>query len=59
MQKGRKSGMWIFLQNCHIDLGWFKQYEKMIDELNFKTHVKFRFFISTIPVDKFPLNWIQ
>jgi hypothetical protein len=42
-----------------MDLGWFKLYEKMIDDLDFKTHEDFRLFLSTIKVDKFPLNWIQ
>ena len=38
-----------------MDLNWFKRYEKFISELDFKTHKDFRLFLSTVPVDKFPL----
>ena len=60
IEEGLKNGNWVFLANCHLMLSWMPTLEKMIEALiEGSPHPKFRLWLSSSPVDSFPIAILQ
>lgn len=62
LNKGRNSGQWIYLQNCHLSISWMPALESYVRDLtlgNFKVHPDFRLFLSSMPSKNFPVSILQ
>jgi len=51
-------GMWLLLQNCHLLAAWLPELEKELEQLS-KPHPDFRLWITTDPIDSFPIGILQ
>ncbi|XP_028292993.1 dynein heavy chain 10, axonemal [Gouania willdenowi] len=58
LEKAWSRGHWLMLQNCHLMLKWLKDLEKVLDLIT-KPHPKFRLWITTDPVNDFPVGILQ
>merc|ERR1711871_307261 len=61
IEDGLKNGTWVFLANCHLMLSWMPTLEKMIEAFVESNTVnpKFRLWLSSSPVDSFPIAILQ
>jgi dynein heavy chain len=60
IEEGVKNGTWVFLANCHLMLSWMPTLEKMIESIVEGTpNPKFRLWLSSSPVDSFPISILQ
>lgn len=62
IEKGRLTGQWIFLQNCHLATSWMPQMETIIRSMamgEVKIHPDFRLFLSSMPAVTFPISVLQ
>lgn len=60
--KGRNTGQWIYLQNCHLATSWMPRMEAIVRDMtlgNMKIHPDFRLFLSSMPVKTFPVSVLQ
>ena len=58
--EGTKNGDWILLENLHLVTDWLLLLEKLIQKLNPETtHPNFRLWMSSMPVDYFPVSFLQ
>ena len=62
IQKGKSSGKWVLLQNCHLAQTWMPALEKIvednlqpIEEIN----INFRLFLTSMPASYFPPSVLQ
>ncbi|XP_013789011.2 dynein heavy chain 6, axonemal-like [Limulus polyphemus] len=58
----RKTGDWVFLQNCHLAASWMFYMEVIIKQLaegSQKVHRNFRLFLSSMPTKTFPVSVLQ
>eukprot|EP00920_Eleutheroschizon_duboscqi_P033547 GHVT01080713.1.p1 GENE.GHVT01080713.1~~GHVT01080713.1.p1 ORF type:complete len:1048 (-),score=57.55 GHVT01080713.1:3339-6482(-) len=55
---GAQAGHWIVLQNCHLLTSWLPSLEKLLEGLN-KPHPDFRLWLTTQPVDAFPIGILR
>jgi dynein heavy chain len=55
---GYQRGHWVVLQNCHLLTSWLKSLEKIL-EGHTKPHKDFRLWLTTLPLDVFPLGILQ
>ncbi|XP_061673976.1 dynein axonemal heavy chain 10-like [Syngnathoides biaculeatus] len=51
-------GQWLMLQNCHLLVKWLKDLEKCIERVT-KPHPGFRLWLTTNPIDDFPIGILQ
>ncbi|XP_051888343.1 dynein axonemal heavy chain 10 [Pristis pectinata] len=51
-------GQWLMLQNCHLLVRWLKELEKAL-ELIQKPHPDFRLWLTTDPIQDFPIGILQ
>ncbi|XP_057687718.1 dynein axonemal heavy chain 10-like isoform X2 [Corythoichthys intestinalis] len=51
-------GQWLMLQNCHLLVKWLKELEKCIERIT-KPHPNFRLWLTTNPIDDFPIGILQ
>lgn len=51
-------GQWLMLQNCHLLVRWLKELEKAL-ELIHKPHPDFRLWLTTDPIQDFPIGILQ
>ncbi|XP_072908128.1 dynein axonemal heavy chain 10 [Hemitrygon akajei] len=51
-------GQWLMLQNCHLLVKWLKELEKAL-ELIHKPHPDFRLWLTTDPIQDFPIGILQ
>jgi dynein heavy chain len=62
IEKGKKLGHWVLLQNCHLFKSWMPSLEvlseKMRDESD-KVHPDFRLIMTSMPADYFPAAILQ
>lgn len=62
LNKGRNTGQWIYLQNCHLATSWMPRLEAIVRDMtlgNVKIHPDFRLFLSSMPVKTFPVSVLQ
>ncbi|XP_077994098.1 dynein axonemal heavy chain 6-like [Glandiceps talaboti] len=60
--EARKSGDWVFLQNCHLAASWMLSMENIIkgmSEPGAEIHDEFRLFLSSMPTKFFPVTVLQ
>merc|ERR1719379_979898 len=55
---GYQRGHWVVLQNCHLLTSWLKTLEKIL-EGHTKPHKDYRLWLTTLPLDTFPLGILQ
>nr|XP_061842332.1 dynein axonemal heavy chain 10-like isoform X1 [Nerophis lumbriciformis] len=51
-------GQWLMLQNCHLLVKWLKDLEKCLEMIT-KPHPNFRLWVTTNPIDNFPIGILQ
>eukprot|EP00760_Papus_ankaliazontas_P005952 PhM_4_TR1281/c1_g1_i2/m.7199/K10408/DNAH; dynein heavy chain, axonemal len=56
-----KSGMWVYLQNCHVYASWMPTLERILEELSTQkdVHVDYRLWLTTMPEKAFPVPILQ
>lgn len=62
LNKGRNTGQWVYLQNCHLATSWMPRLEGIVRDMtlgNVKIHPDFRLFLSSMPVKTFPVSVLQ
>lgn len=61
IEKARKLGQWIFLQNCHLSGTWMKRLEVIVRDIcnSATSHENFRLFLSMIPSEFLPISILQ
>lgn len=55
---GAKRGLWIMLQNCDLLKDWLKDLESLIENLH-NPKQEFRLWLTTSPIDEFPIGLLQ
>ena len=51
-------GQWLMLQNCHLLVKWLRDLEKQLEKLT-KPHPDFRLWLTTEPIQSFPIGILQ
>ncbi|KAL0118616.1 hypothetical protein PUN28_009352 [Cardiocondyla obscurior] len=60
LEKTRKEGGWIFLQNCHYAASWIPRLERICENLNLPdTSLDFRLWLSSYSTPDFPIGILQ
>mgnify|MGYP003961386239 CR=1 FL=1 len=55
---GFETGSWVMLQNCHLGLKFLEKVEEMIIQTE-DIHKDFRLWITSEPIDRFPIGLLQ
>lgn len=55
---GAKRGIWVMLQNCDLLQDWLKDLENIIEGLT-NPKPEFRLWLTTSPIDEFPIGLLQ
>jgi dynein heavy chain len=58
IETGYQRGHWVILQNCHLLQSWLKTLEKILEGLT-RPHKDFRLWLTTLPIDAFPMGILQ
>nr|CEL77298.1 TPA: dynein-1-alpha heavy chain, flagellar inner arm I1 complex, putative [Toxoplasma gondii VEG] len=58
IEKGCQRGCWVLLQNCHLLASWLKSLAKLLEGIQ-KPHKDFRLWLTTQPIDDFPMSILQ
>merc|ERR1719431_491568 len=58
LETAKTRGNWLMLQNCHLLVKWLKDLEKALGNLG-KPHPDFRLWLTTDPIDDFPIGILQ
>jgi dynein heavy chain len=62
IERGRKNGEWVLLQNCHLSVSFMPTLEKIISEFSSKTAIikaPFRLWLTSMPSKDFPIPILQ
>jgi len=62
IERGRKSGDWVLLQNCHLAISFLPELERIISEFHSQTsvlHPDFRLWLTSMPEKRFPIPILQ
>lgn len=55
---GAKRGLWVMLQNCDLLKDWLKELENIIENIH-NPKPDFRIWLTTSPIDEFPIGLLQ
>ncbi|KAF7665535.1 hypothetical protein LDENG_00140280 [Lucifuga dentata] len=58
LEKAVSRGYWLMLQNCHLLVKWLKELEKSLERIT-KPHPNFRLWLTTDPIQDFPIGILQ
>ncbi|CAF1405518.1 unnamed protein product, partial [Adineta steineri] len=58
LHTAQHQGTWLLLQNCHLLLPFLNELEKEL-EISTKPHPDFRLWMTTEPIEKFPIGLLQ
>lgn len=58
LERSATRGQWLMLQNCHLLVKWLKELEKSLERIT-KPHPHFRLWLTTNPIDDFPIGILQ
>ena len=60
MERGKREGSWVVLQNCHLAPSWMTAFEKFFEESDpTKMNSSYRLFCTTYPTPIFPVAILQ
>ena len=62
VNKGKQSGDWALLQNCHLAKSWMQDLENLVNDLqegSDPVHPDFRLFLTSMPATYFPVPVLQ
>lgn len=61
IEKGKKEGNWVLLQNCHLFRSWMLELERIVNNFADESHINenFRLFLTSMPVKYFPVSILQ
>jgi len=60
LDEGQQSGMWIYLQNCHLYNSWMPELERRVDEVTVdNVHKDYRLWLTSMPTKVFPVAILQ
>lgn len=62
IEKSKKDGSWVLLQNCHLSKSWMNDLEKIVAELAEEKpaeNTEFRLFLTSMPASYFPISILQ
>jgi dynein heavy chain len=62
INKAKTVGHWVYLQNCHLAVSWLPRLEMIVRDLvfgNVHPHRDFRLFLSSKPLQTFPVSVLQ
>ena len=62
IESAKRSGSWILLQNVHLARSWCAELDRIVQSLAENApsiSPKFRLFLTSLPVDYFPVNVLQ
>lgn len=62
IESGRKDGDWVLLQNCHLFKSWMPVLENIVNKFEEEQddcHDEFRLFLTSMPVNYFPVSILQ
>ncbi|XP_032581827.1 dynein heavy chain 6, axonemal [Drosophila sechellia] len=62
IEKSLRLGHWVFLQNCHLATSFMQTLETIVRNLTLgitKAHVDFRLYLSSMPIQTFPISVLQ
>ena len=52
-------GQWLMLQNCHLLVAWLQILEKELEKATKPHHWRLRLWLTTDPIDNFPIGILQ
>jgi dynein heavy chain, axonemal len=61
IEKGKREGSWVLLQNCHLFRSWMIELERIVINFADEKHIDdgFRLFLTSMPVNYFPVSILQ
>jgi dynein heavy chain len=60
IDEGRKDGLWVYLQNCHVYVSWMSALERIVESIKpEETHSDFRLWLTSSPSPAFPVPVLQ
>lgn len=62
IQKGKETGLWVCLQNCHLARTWMSDLEVIVEKFEedlSSINPDFRLFLTSMPAPYFPVSILQ